>query len=300
MDLFEPMQDVYHYCSIPTFLEMIKNISKKGNDYYITFWASSIYAMNDPSEFNYGYSLLMKSLLPAIEKKIEIKDDNLKLSLLWKQIRNTKSLIEWDHHFLEALYESHQTPFIISFSKQKDFLPMWNAYSDKGKGICLCFSDYDWSYEHNEVQLLNNLHASDVTYNGIDASVEKVISKLYQEHYNRYKDITDMNKRIAEMTKTLATFTITASPYHKHEAYKYEDEARLIKFKDENHEVKYRTSKRGHIIPFIEVSIRLDYLNQVIVGPCCDSIATIRVLRSMLKKYGISRIEASQIPFREY
>lgn len=278
---------------------MIKNISRKGNDYYITFWASSIYAMNDPSEFTYGYNLLTETMLPAIENELRIDDDDMKLSKIWNQFSDVNPT-NWSRKLKDAIYESHQCPFIVSFSKKKDDLPMWNAYSDKGKGVCLCFNDYDWSFKHNEVQLLNVLHASEVSYGGIDESVKKVICKLYQDYYNQYRIISDRNQRACEMTKDLATLAVIASPYHKHEAYSYEDEARLIKFKDENHEVKYRTSKQGNIIPYIEVPTRLDYLNQVIVGPCCDSVAIIRELKSMLKKYGISNIETSKIPYREY
>ena len=278
---------------------MIKNISKKGEYYYITFWGSSIYAMNDPSEFVYGYNLLIETMLPAIEKELRIDNDDMKLSKIWKQISDVNPT-DWYRKLKEAIYESHQYPFIVSFSKKKDDLPMWNAYSDKGKGVCLCFSDYDWSFKHNEVQLLNKLHASEVSYGGIDESVKKVICKLYQDYYNQYRIIPDKNQRVCEMTKDLAALAVIASPYHKHEAYSYEDEARLIKFKDENHEVKYRTSKQGNFIPYIEVPIRLDYLNQVIVGPCSNSIAIIRELKSMLKKYDISNIEPSKIPYREY
>ena len=60
------MEQVCHYCTIYAFEEIIKNISKRENDYYLTFWASSIYAMNDPSEFVYGYNLLTKDILPSI------------------------------------------------------------------------------------------------------------------------------------------------------------------------------------------------------------------------------------------
>lgn len=278
---------------------MINNISKRGNDYYITFWASSIYAMNDPSEFNYGYNLLTGSILPDIEKELKIENDALKLSKIWNQISDVNPT-DWYRKLKEAIYESHQCPFIVSFSKKKDDLPMWNTYSERGKGVCLCFCDYDWNYQHNDLKLIHRLHASEVSYGGVDDSVKKVIYKIYSNCYNQYRIISDRNQRVCKMTKDLAALAVIASPYHKHEAYSYEDETRLIKFKDENHEVKYRTSKQGNIIPYIEVHTRLDYLNQVIVGPCCDSVAIIRELKSMLKKYGISNIETSKIPYREY
>lgn len=294
------MEQVCHYCTIYAFEEIIKNISKRENDYYLTFWASSIYAMNDPSEFVYGYNLLTKDILPSIEKELRIKDERLKLSRLWRQIEGVKDSKEWDDKLMGAIYESHHSPFIISFSKRRDFLPMWNTYSDRGKGVCLCFEDYGWTYEHNDVQLLHKLHASEVSYGKVDQSVYNVVRKLYTDCYEQYKDILDKKLRVNKMAQCLASLAVVASPYHKHKAYEYEEESRLIEFKKDELDVKYRCNNRGQIIPYIEVSIKLEYLQRIIVGPCADSVSIIRELKAQLSSYGITNIVPSQIPYREY
>lgn len=278
---------------------MIKKISKTGNDYYLTFWASSIYAMNDPSEFVYGYNLLTKSVLPSIEKELIIKDDSLKLSQLWRQIEGVNNIKDWDDNLIDAIYESHQSPFIISFSREKDFLPLWNTYSDRGKGVCLCFDDYGWTYKHDDIELLHKLHASEVSYGEVDKSVFNVVRKLYIDYYKQYKDVQDRMQRVKEMAQRFASLAVVASPYHKHKAYEYEKESRLIKFKEEEQEVKYRCNNWGRIIPYIEVPVKLEYLKQIIVGPCADSASIVRELKAQLNSYGITDIVPSQIPYRE-
>ena len=294
------MEQACHYCTIYTLEEMIKNISQKENDYCLTFWASSIYAMNDPSEFVYGYNLLTKDILPSIEKELRIKDDRLKLSRLWRQIEGINAPKEWDEKLMGAIYECHQSPFIISFSRQKDFLPMWNTYSDKGRGVCLCFDDYGWICKNNDVQMLHKLHTSEVSYGKVDQSVYNVMQKLYANCYERYKDLSDGKQRANEMAKCLASIVVAASPYHKHKAYEYEKESRLIVFKKDEHEVKYRCTNHGRIVSYIEIPIKLEYLQRIIVGPCADSASIVRELKARLSSYGITDIVPSQIPYREY
>ena len=271
-----------------------------GKDYYLKFWASSIYAMNDPSEFIYGYNLLTKDILPLIEKELRIKDDRLKLSQLWRQIEGIHDTKEWDNKLIDAIYESHQSPFIISFSKRKDFLPLWNTYSDRGKGVCLCFDDYEWTNKHDNIEFLHKLHTTDISYGKIDESVFNVVKKLYSDYYRQYKDMPHSEQRVNKMILYLASLAVVASPYHKHKAYEYEEESRLIEFKKDEHEVKYRCNDRGRIIPYIEVPIKLEHLQKIIVGPSADSASITRELKAQLSSYGITDIVPSQIPYREF
>jgi len=294
------MELVCHYCSIPAFFEMINHIDKKGNEYFIKFWASSIYAMNDPYEFVYGYELLMKSILPDIEKEIGITDSKLKLSQILNQLPRTTTISEWNKKILNAIYESDNCPFIVSFSKRIDYLPMWNTYSDRGKGVCLCFKDHEWKWNETIVDIKNHLNASEVTYGEFNHNIKRVIRDRYKELYSQYKNVPEGEQRLKDMIMCLATLAIIASPYHKHKAYEYEEEVRLIENIGKNYSVKYRLNNNNRIIPYIEVPVKLEYLNKIIVGPCADSESVIRELKNMLSKYNITNILASSIPYREY
>ncbi|MCH5308035.1 MAG: DUF2971 domain-containing protein [Prevotella sp.] len=294
------MAQICHYTTVEAFQEMLKNISLKDGEPCLTFWASSIHAMNDPSEFVYGYKLLRDSILPAIEKELRIQSDSLKLSQLWKYRVKTGNSDEWDKQLVDSIYENHNSPFIISFSRKKDFLPMWTTYSNKGRGICLCFDNNKYAIKYGEVELLYGIHTKDASYDEVDKIISNAIKGLYEGEYQRYKHISDKRQREQEMILSLARCAIVAAPYYKHEAYKYENESRWIQFKDDNTEVKYRCSKQGRLIPYIEIPIKLRSLEEVIVGPCADSDSVIRALKYQLRQYGIENIHASTVPYREY
>lgn len=297
-------QMVYHYTSIEAFQKMIENISHDGENHFLTFWATSIYAMNDPSEFLQGYKLLKESVIPDIEREMNITDKTLRLSYIWRKVIGRTSSGEDKDYMIRHIYDTHENPFIISFSKRKDFLPMWNAYSNRGKGVCLCFNNKGYVIKTNDranidVDFFHKLHAMDVTYGKIDNDVKNVATSLYKEYYLKYKDISDLQQRIQMMLNYLITLIVTFSAYHKHEAYEYEEESRLVKFRDGEKEVHYRIGHKGQLIPYIEVKVKLEYLEKIIVGPCADSESIIRELKHQLSKYNITDIKPSSIPYRE-
>ena len=298
------MELVYHYTSIESFQKMIEGISYDGNEYHLTFWATSIYAMNDPMEFLHGYKLLKESVIPNIEKKMNITDETLRLSYIWKKVIEKNAPREDKDYMIRHIYDNHMNPFIISFSKTKDFLPMWNAYSNRGKGVCLCFNNKEYVIDTNdrantEVDLLHRLHAMDVTYGKIDDEVNNVATRLYEEYYLKYKEISDLQQRTQMMLNYLVALIVAFSAYHKNEAYQYEQEVRLVEFKEDEKDVHYRVGRNGQLKPYIEVKVNMKYLEKVIVGPCADSVSVIRELKNQLRRYGIKDISPSNVPYRE-
>lgn len=291
-------QLVCHYTFIESFQKMIEKISQDGEEYFLTFWATSIYALNDPSEFLHGYKLLKDSVLPEIEKELGITEQNLTLSHIWDKVIGEKTSIDKLDYMIRHIYDSHETPFIVSFSKKIDFLPMWNAYSDRGKGVCLCFNNEEYLVKDNEPDILHKLHAMDVTYGKIDDDIRKVFKKLYKDYYLQYKEIPNAQQQIQIMLNYLIALIVVFSAYHKHEAYAYEDESRLVQYKHDNKDINYRLGMKGQLKPYIEVKVKLEYLEKIIVGPCADSELVIRELKNQLRQYNITDIEPSRVPFR--
>ena len=299
---------VYHYTTIEAFFEMIKKIKwdQIADDHFLTFWASSIYAMNDPQEFMHGYKILQDSLLPEIERELNIKDNKLKLSNIAK-IWGYKDLDKWNKDIIDMIYTAHDVPFVVSFSRNKDYLPMWKEYTNEGKGVCLCFNNYEYTIKNLEnvdvdIDITHRLHAMDVSYDHADDSIRNALYSIYRRHYSDYcRDNQEIRKQ--KMLSCFATMAVTVSPYFKHNAYKYENEVRLIEFKKDNNDVNYRFSKHGRLIPYIEVPVKLQYLNQIIIGPCADSHSIIRELRTLLSRYKGNEkdfIIPSAISYREY
>lgn len=93
---------IYHYCSVETFLEIIKNKS---------FRFSNTFYMNDQTDFNW-----FKHLLDDKIKEAEAKGD-----------------------FIEEMFKkmSIQYAYACCFSKKGDDLSQWRAYSDDGRGVSI-------------------------------------------------------------------------------------------------------------------------------------------------------------------
>lgn len=282
---------------------MIKSIewNQKAEERTLTFWASSIYAMNDPMEFRYGFELLMNSILPKVERELGIKDQSLKLSSLWKTADPNMEKLEWYEKITCTLFEAHKVPYIVSFSHKRDFLPMWNTYSCGGKGVCLCFNNWEYAVKGINVDIQGRLHASDVTYGKVDESVYNVVYQKYKEQLVKCSSMEKEEQKRA-LLNLFITLAIAASSYHKHTAYEYEEEVRLIIAKGEGDNVKHRISRHGRLIPYVEVPVNLSYLSQVIVGPCADSPSVVRELKYLFRQYKGNEkdfIVPSDVPYRE-
>ena len=299
----------YHYTTIEKFQNLLESsVGANGKITEFNFWASSIYAMNDPKEFLFGYDKLWDDLIPLIEKEIGINDDKHKLSMLWEKYKFS-SKNEWKEAVLKGLYDIHETPFIISFSKNEDRLPMWTTYANNGNGICLGFSNYEYKINNYntkisdaDVEIIHNLHTSEVTYDKPDELVNKMVERYYSDFYNKYSTILDESQLNKKMAEAFAFLSIIAAPYHKHKAYEYEKEERLIVFKKDETDVKYRCNILGRLIPYIIVPIKAKYLKRIIIGPCADFTSLRRELYLELSKLGvkidIEAITQSDVPYR--
>ena len=296
---------VYHYTTLEAFYEMLRNIkwNKDSKKCFLSFWASSIYSMNDLQEFIYGYKLLQECILPDIEERLEIRDDKLKLSKI-VSILGYNDIEDSNRILINYIYKEHNVPFIVSFTKNKDYLPMWNMYSKNGTGVCLGFNNCEYRIkDRDNIDILHRLHAMEVSYGEERDFIKNTVLSLYRKFYEQYRNDDDEKAQKQKMLRYFTDLALTISPYHKHEAYEFEKEMRLVQFKENESDVKYRISKRGRLIPYIEIPVKLEYLKKVIVGPCADSPSIIRELRNILKGYRGQEenfITSSGIPYREF
>lgn len=81
---WEEKTELCHYTSLEGFQGMLDSISYKDNEPVVNYWASSIFAMNDPEEMMHGYDCIWK-VLPLIEKELNV-DYKYKLSRIWKNV----------------------------------------------------------------------------------------------------------------------------------------------------------------------------------------------------------------------
>ncbi len=293
---------LYHYTSLETLLNLIKGI-EKGK---FKFWASSIYTMNDPQEFLYGYDICI-AVLSKIEKELKI-DNRLCVSKLWDTINVKK---DWKLRLCDALYDKNKTPFVISFSSLEDSLPMWNAYSSHGYGVNLCFKSHimkplfdikDFSKKPEIDLKIDSLPVYEVSYDKLIGDSKrnfiKVLKELYKELIDKLKGLSGeklFNKKLSFLTLTL----VILAPYFKDKAYKYEQELRITAQKKNDDDVLFRVSN-GRLIPYIERAIPVKYLKSITIGPCADYKMVSRVVKQLLQKYNLKDVEvkSSKIAYK--
>lgn len=241
--------------------------------------------MNDSTEMLYGWNVL-KNNLEIFEKENKIFE-KIRLSAFMKKVE-TSDLSEF---FRQHFYHEKKTPFIISFSENKDVLNMWSLYGGNGKGVVLCFEEE----ELNGYLLLNTLYVNQSDNDIISAEVLSTIIPTEYEKYLKNTSKNDFDKIIS-----IGSMLPLLSTYIKDSAFKYEREKRLSIICDNSKPVDFRVSKAGNIIPYIEVPIPIQSLKEIIIGPCINPVYVERGLLFELSVCGVDiPVSISNVPFRE-
>lgn len=119
---------IYHYCSVDTFAQIVKNK---------TIRLSDLDKTNDFMEKRWGVELLQEAL------KRELENNSISMNL-----QEDYWYSDTAHNHIEQLnndinnYLKHQT-LITCFSLEADQLSQWRAYGQDGEGIAVGF-DYDY------------------------------------------------------------------------------------------------------------------------------------------------------------
>lgn len=121
------MGNIYHYCSLETFVQIIRNKALR---------LSELDKTNDYMEKKWGINFLYRVLRDELQGRgitMDLKEN------YWYS--------ENAHNHLEQLendiksFLNHQT-LIACFSTEKDMLSQWRAYGDDGNGVAIGF---DWN-----------------------------------------------------------------------------------------------------------------------------------------------------------
>lgn len=283
---------IYHYTTIDTLNGLINGISKNDkNEFYFNFWASQIFAMNDPSELKYGYSVIQK-WMPQIENELNVQDED-RLSRLLENAEITDKLPFYKDELEKSIYEQQISPFIISFSKEENNLEKYRMYANDATGVCLAFS-YG---EIRKITKPNKLY--EVYYN----KSEKLTFSPYEMLTTLYKKyIENNNREFKFMLEQYMTMVIITAAYIKKDEYNNEKEVRYLELRDITNNVKFRTSKYGNIIPYIEVPIPFNALKKIYLGPNSNSM-TKYMIEFLFRSKGITNIPSikeSKLSYRKY
>lgn len=297
---------IYHYTSIDVLMALFDGIQddEDTKKKCFVFHGSSIFSMNDTTEFIHGFNMIWDEL-PNIEKNLNIRDERFKISKFWNNIKTEKKVEELNKEIIDAIYDSPYAPFVICFSRKRDALPLWSMYGDNGHGVCLkfCESVVDINMRDGipDVKIYNKIHGIEVEYGQweTESILLKTLNNLYSEYYKETNGISSNEEIINCQLKYLALMCVTIAPYVKNNAYAFEEETRLKC--DNPKEICYIQNKYGQLTSFALMKIPTAYLSEIIVGPALDFKATERILKHMRKRYGLEHVDisVSQVPYRD-
>lgn len=272
-----------HYTTAEAFLHMIhrptvdellevEDNNESAYGYYLTFHASDAYLMNDKME----HKLILDDMSDVI--------------------------IKYNPMFqYETL--SCGKPYIISFCKERDYLPMWQIYAKGGNGICLVFEIDDDNYLYplnrsNKTDSFKKIEFYNCKYvskDGLQQLKDKWTGRIKAE----YKDI--YQPKISHTTPFLNLYKDAIK--HKSKEWKYEKEVRLVCW---TAFPQIKSGKNG-ICSYVEVKIPLRWLKEIIVGPSSSQSVNTYAIKEMikvnewdkLKDYGVDiKVSESKISLR--
>ena len=293
----EDQQQLFHYTTLDVFQCLIDGFDGEN----LTFWASSIFSLNDSQEFLHGYEVIQKQI-EAYEVRKHLTQE-LCLGPIMDHHRN---------EILDRLFDNEQMPYIVSFSHESDSLPLWNMYGANGHGINLGFWYYKLDISEDVRQgfvvpnvdavfcLCDKLPAKDVLYEGLPIP-QDAFEKIYRKSIEGTSNLTGNDLR-NEQIKAIATLLFCFAPMIKHKSFSFEKESRYIAYPKDLSQVKFRTNARGNVVPYIKVKVPIKNLRSITIGPCSNYQAVKPVVKAELCKYNITNIQIklSEVPYREY
>lgn len=308
--------DLYHYTTVDAFVSMLKQMKKDGVD-YLTFWASNVHYMNDPHELEFFYDELIR-VMPMLEDDLKITDARFSAFTISK---DTAMGFDIDRDMKENVYKRiFRSVYAVSFSKHRDYLPMWSLYGNSGGGVCLEF-DRLKLHEWLKPEVKKGIRLMDIGYNVKDAEIWdrlKILYKAYHDAIDEKKEGRDM----FSMRRTfIAAVLLEFSMRMKHSAYSYEGEMRLYDHivypgdaddiiakgetttedwtydKERDPDVRV---KNGVLIPYKKIKIPFSSLQSIIVGPTRNTKLQCNAVDILLRNMGLKiDVIPSAIPYRE-
>lgn len=273
-----PPKTLYHYCSVATFYNIIKNRS---------IWLSDISKSNDSLELRWIKGQCKLYILKAwVEyvKSLENYEQTLKLADFdrFKQLEDQ----------LEYLFNLDMNKcWVFCLSGKKDDLGQWRGYADDGLGISIGFKP---SYFSRIIRTgkTAGINEHSVTFDRVIYNEKKTERLFYDLNFGNLSSITpQMNSsEVLEELNNTIIMSLLHAPFFKNVKFEEEKEWRLVfnTIKSELYEGKNPSEEFGKFFPNdriqFEFSVRgnnlvshLDYhddnlakgISEIWIGPKC-------------------------------
>jgi len=198
---------VYHYCSLESFMSIIKNN---------TIRLTNISKSNDSSEICYCFDFFQNILKKAIKDftRLHTSDEELKSYFNGININNLIS---------RAIFNDSLIYYVACFSSEANLLSQWRGYADDGNGVAIGF--YSTLFRTSSPSDTEKLNYGKIVYdiNNIETDFHNyIIDKLELA----YKENNFSAYEIA-INKIVSTIVYNAV-FIKNPAFKEENEWRLV------------------------------------------------------------------------
>ena len=303
-DSQDPYSLVYHYCSLESAFNIIKNQS---------MFASDLRFMNDKEEIQYGREVLKKVI-----KKIADESDAEEEDTINQLIKDIDSKLPQ-----EPIYA-------ICFSKKRDDLNQWRAYANNGAGICLAISliepeeDTMESSETDTQELSEKKTNEEMPYEtqfyydkiyyvdkNSDLKTEDDWNKVSGNHIEESLEDFLLEQEESDQIPEFPNYLKRMVAFYKNIKFEEEEEIRLLSLNNdidsEGKPVKQKVETRysnGFIIPYLVHSLKnkngSSNIKEVIIGPSVkDKERLEKSIRTFLDICGLQavKISFSDIPY---
>ena len=254
---------VAHYTSEEVINSILNGALESGKP-YITMHLSLLTMMNDSGESDY----VLNKYFTNSKLKTELKR-------------------RWDNDF----YPKNK-PFIFSTiktdtrTKNNGSLPMWKMYGNDGKGVLIRFKG------ESIIRLCEEKRSK----------AEKCIFEPC-----RYKSTTEVNDLIKKFNNSNTHTTnsdendllfkeiLNETCFTKHFSWEYENEWRMVVYKDVPDDIKTKSTQRG-IIEYVEFKIPIKYIEEICLGPLSNdnSFESLKLLYDKL----VERFSSGEVHFK--
>lgn len=297
---------IYHYTSTKGLLGIFENDSP-------TLYFSQYDSLNDPNE--------RKDVFEVLHKYCAQQKENKKMSQeLYERITSIKpsdlfgfvfETNEQKNSNTEE-YSSANTVFslkegytyICSFTRKRDFLPMWKMYTktENNEGFCIGFRTYEFAHkkystEGFRLQLIEVVY-DEKTKNDL---IESVLSHIMEV----YDSATQNDKESCIVIVKMMINEFQFMFKNKHFAYEEEIRAVLQVPKEQKRDITQITKRKhrdnnGLIVPYVEYSMKSSSVINITIAPTIKEEIAVSNLKDYLWSKNLSHIHiiSSDIPIR--
>jgi hypothetical protein len=277
-----PPDCLYHYTSQDGLLGIVKSS---------TLWATNIIHMNDATEFHRPLNMLRERVGQELERReYEAKHFSTRNAA---RAAGAEGLVRRLKLLRGKLNKVRDTAICVAcFCEDGDLLSQWRGYSGRGYGYSLGFNSALMKETTSSAGFILGecIYCPKRQQNIIDESLEYLLRPSAPD------DEKSVTQELLAVLRFMGLF--------KHEAFRQEQEWRLIStHRVPAEKVEFR-SATSMIIPYIAVDIgsgKNSCIEHVYVGPRPHMELSIASVRQLFFQQGLpNRIDKSVIPFRDW